>query len=145
VTSTAVAPLSRAVTLGRVAAPVALASATVHLALLDPSSLTSLLMLAMAAVCLPCAWHQWRLPTAAVWRMTAVVDAVMLVAHVQMLGGAGTGPHLHTGPQPLMWLGLGLVVAQLALAGSALLCRRSPPWVTAAARSPALTVRRRAG
>jgi hypothetical protein len=124
VTSTAVVPVSRAVALGRVAAVVAVASAAVHLALLDTSSLTSLLMLAMAAVCLPCAWHQWRSPTAAVWRMTAAIDAVMLVAHVQMLGGAGTGPHLHTGPHPLMWLGLGLVVAQLAVAGAALLRRR---------------------
>jgi hypothetical protein len=124
VTSSAVVPLPRAVTLGRVAALVAVASAAVHLALLDPTSLTSLLMPAMAAVCLPCAWHQWRSPTPPVWRMTAAVDAVMLVAHVQMLGGAGAGPHQHTGPHPLMWLGLGLVVAQLALAGAALLRRR---------------------
>ena len=123
-TSTAVVPLVRAVTLGRVAALLAVASAAVHLALLDPSSLTSLVMVAMAAVCLPCAWHQWRSPTPAVWRTTAAVDAVMLVAHVQMLGDGSTGPHQHTGPHPLMWLGLGLVVAQLALAGSALLRRR---------------------
>jgi hypothetical protein len=126
VTSTAVVPPARALTLGRAAALVAVASAAVHLALLDPSSLTSLLMVAMAAVCLPCAWHQWRSPTPAVWRATATVDAVMLVAHVQMLGGGGAGAHahLHTGPSPLMWLGLGLVGGQLALAGAALLHRR---------------------
>ena len=124
-TSTAAVPVSRALTLGRVAAPVAVASAAVHLALLDLSSLTSLLMVAMAAVCLPCAWHQWRSPTPAVWRLTAAVDAVMLIAHVQLPGvGAGPHAHLHTGPHPLVWLGLGLVVAQLALAGSALLRRR---------------------
>ena len=125
-TSTAVVPLARALPLGRAAALVAVASAAVHLALLDLSSLTSLLMVAMAAVCLPCAWHQWRAPSPVVWRATATVDAVMLVAHVQMLGGGSSGPHahLHTGPSPLMWLGLGLVVGQLALAGAALLHQR---------------------
>jgi hypothetical protein len=108
-----------------VAAALALASAAVHLALLDATSLGSLLMVAMAAVCLPCAWHLWRSPTAPVWGMTAAVDGVMLVVHAQMLGGshAMAGMHHSAAPSPLMWLGLGLVVSQLALAGTAALRR----------------------
>ena len=125
-TSTTAVPLSCAGTLGRAAALVAVASAAVHLALLDPTSLTSLLMLAMAAACLPCAWHQWHSATPAVWRMTAAVDAVMLVAHLQALGGGSTGAHahLHAGPQPLVWLGLALVLTQLTVAAVALVRRR---------------------
>ena len=74
----------------------------------------------MAAACLPCAWHLWRSPTAAVWRVTAMVDAAMLVLHAQMLGTPErTMPAMAhgSGPAGLMWLGLGLVTAQLALAG----------------------------
>jgi hypothetical protein len=126
IVTTAVLSRPRAPALGRVAAALALASAAVHLALLDATSLGSLLMVAMAAVCLPCAWHLWRSPTAPVWGMTAAVDGVMLVVHAQMLGGASTGMagmHHPAAPSPLMWLGLGLVVSQLALAGTAALRR----------------------
>jgi hypothetical protein len=125
VTGAAVVPLARSLVLGRVAALAAVASAAVHLALLDASSLGSLLMLVMAAVCLPCAWHLWRSPTAAVWRITAAVDAVMLVGHAQMLAGGSAPPHVHAGPPgSLMWLGLGLVVVQLALAAATAVRRR---------------------
>ena len=112
-----------ALALGRAAAGLALASAVVHVLLLD-ASLGSVVMAGMAAVCLPCAWHLWRHPAGSVWRVTALVDAAMLMVHVQMLSGASAGhQHAHhgaTGPGPLMWLGLGLVLAQLALAGAAL-------------------------
>jgi hypothetical protein len=123
---TAAVVVPRAGALGRAAAGLAPASAAVHLLLLDASSLGSLLMVAMAAICLPCAWHLWRSPTAAVWGMTAAVDGVMLVAHAQMLGGAAhemAGMHASGTPTALMWLGLGLVVTQLALAGAAGLSR----------------------
>ena len=110
-----------ALTLGRAAAVLALASAAVHLLLLDAGSLGSVVMLAMAAACLPCAWHLWRAPTGSVWRLTALVDAAMLVLHAQLLGGstsmAGMG-HASSGGG-VMWLGLGLVTAQLVLAGAA--------------------------
>ena len=117
----------RAVALGRVAAVLALASAAVHLLLLDASSLDSLVMVLMAAACLPCAWHLWRSPSASVWRVTALVDGAMLVLHAQMLGGSAGGSmasmHHADSPGGLMWLGLGLVGAQLALAGTATLRR----------------------
>ncbi|MEU2349853.1 hypothetical protein [Modestobacter sp. NPDC049651] len=110
------------------AAVAALGSAVVHLLLLDSSSLGSLLMVAMAAACLPCAWHLWRFPTASVWRLTALVDAAMLVVHLQMLGDSGdhamNGMSHGSSTGSLMWLGLGLVGVQLALAGGAALTRR---------------------
>jgi hypothetical protein len=54
-----------------------------------------------------------------VWRVTALVDAAMLVLHMQLLGTADpmAGMHHSGAPGGLMRLGLGLVSAQLALAG----------------------------
>jgi hypothetical protein len=120
--TTAVAVRPGALALGRVAAVLALASAAVHLLLLDAGSLGSVVMVAMAAACLPCAWHLWRSPTGSVWRLTALVDAAMLVLHAQMLGTPSpemAGMSHDTAPSSLMWLALGLVAAQLALAGAA--------------------------
>ncbi|MGY1810026.1 hypothetical protein ACI8AF_21880 [Blastococcus sp. SYSU D00669] len=107
----------RAAVLGRVAAALAVASAVVHLLLLDAGSLGSLVMLAMALVCLPCAWHLWRHPTATTWGLTAAVDGAMLLLHAQML--STVTHHAHTTAGPLMWTGLALVTGQLALAGVA--------------------------
>jgi hypothetical protein len=103
--------------LGRAAALLALGSAAVHLTLTDASALGSLAMLGMALACLPCAWHLWRHPSSGAWAVTATVDAAMLVLHLQMLAPAGG--HVHSSPDPLMWLGLGLVAAQLATAALA--------------------------
>jgi hypothetical protein len=96
-----VATRPRALALGRVAAALALASALVHLLLLDAGSLGSVVMVVMAAACLPCAWHLWRSPTGAVWRLTAMVDAAMLVLHAQMLGGCEPAmAGMHTPARP---------------------------------------------
>lgn len=109
--------LPRAPALGQVAAGLAVASAVVHLLLLDAGTLGSLVMVGMAAACLPCAWQLWHAPTSSVWGMTAAVDAGMLVLHIQMLAQPH---HQHDGfACTLMWLGLGLVAGQLALAGTA--------------------------
>ena len=124
--TTAVLGVSRpgALALGRAAAGLALASALVHLLLLDAGSLGSAVMVLMALACLPCAWHLWRSPSASVWRGTALVDAVMLVLHVQMLGGPTSHAAHHTvAPASLMWLGLGMVGGQLPLAAAAALRR----------------------
>jgi hypothetical protein len=124
-TAVLVAARPGALALGRAAAGLALASALVHLLLLDAGSLGSVLMVGMAAACLPCAWHLWRSPSASVWRATALVDAAMLVLHVQMLGGSTghAGMHHGSAPASLMWLGLALVGGQLALAATAALRR----------------------
>lgn len=112
--------------LGRVAAVLGLGSALVHVLLLTSSSLGSVVMAAMALVCLPCAWHLWRSPTASVWGLTAALDATMAAVHLQMISDAGAAmPGMHHGGSPgaLMWVGLGLVGGQLALAGTAALRR----------------------
>src|SRR3954462_6779584 len=116
--------LPRAAVLGKVAALLALASAALHLLLLDSASLGSLLMVGMALACLPCAWHLWRHATPAVWGTTAAVDAGMLALHAQMLTmvtppAPGTASPQHS----LMWTGFALVTSQLVLAGAAALRR----------------------
>jgi hypothetical protein len=124
-TTAVVATRPGALALGRVAAGLALSSALVHLLLVD-GSLGSAAMVLMAAACLPCAWHLWRSPTGSVWRVTALVDAAMLVLHAQLLGGSPDHPagmSHGTAVSGLMWLGLALVSGQLVLAGAAALRR----------------------
>jgi len=116
--------LPRAALLGKVAAGFAVASAVVHLLLLDAASLGSLLMVGMALACLPCAWHLWRHATPAVWGTTAAVDAGMLALHAQMLTMVTHHAHGTASPQhSLMWTGLALVTSQLVLAGAAAMRR----------------------
>jgi len=119
-TTAVLAPPPRAVALGRAAAGLAVTSALVHLLLLD-ASLGSVVMVLMAAACLPCAWHLWRNPTGSVWRFTALVDGAMLVLHGQLLSGSSGHEHMHSAAAPpsLMWLGLALISGQLALAAAA--------------------------
>jgi hypothetical protein len=105
--------------LAKVAAVAAVVSAVVHLLLVSSSSLGTVAMAGMALVCLPCAWHLWRSPTGAVWGLTATVDAGMLALHAPMVAIH----HTHGTSAGLMWLGLGLVGAQLVLAGVAALRR----------------------
>ena len=113
-------PAARIV-LARAAAVLALASAGVHLLLVSSSSLGTAVMAAMALACLPCAWHLWRSPSGAVWGVTALVDAGMLALHAPTTAGP---IHHGTGSSPsLMWLGVGLIAAQLALAAVAALHR----------------------
>jgi hypothetical protein len=119
--------------LGRAAAVLTLTSAAVHVGMADLADLGSLALLGMALVCLPCAWHLWRSPTARVWGLTATLDATMLVLHLQghaTDAAAGGGLHAaHAGAAPgiagLMWLAMALVGTQLVLAGLAALPRRA--------------------
>jgi hypothetical protein len=124
-----VATRPRALALGRVAASLALASAVVHVLLLEAASLGSIVMVLMAGACLPCAWHLWHKPTAHVWRFVAVVDVTMLLLHLQMAIGARPtelgGPHSLHGMEndgatgALMWFGVALTSVQLILATAA--------------------------
>jgi hypothetical protein len=104
--------------LARAAALLALGSAGIHLLLVNASSLGALVMAGMALVCLPCAWHLWRAPTPGVWAVTAALDVGMLTLHAPMLA-----VHAHGATGTLMWLGVALVVGQLALAAAAALRR----------------------
>ena len=86
------------------------------------ASLGGLLMPVLALACLPCAWHLWRAPTAAVWGMTAVLDAGMLLVHATVMAGGGmVMHHAAGGPGTLVRAGLVLAGAQLALAAVAAL------------------------
>lgn len=110
-----------AVVLGRFAAVLALVSASLHLLLLDASSLGSFAMVGMALACLPCAWHLWRSPTPGVWCMTAGLDVAMLLIHAQMLAGPGMASMPERGDRAseLVVFGLGVVGAQLVVATGA--------------------------
>ena len=125
-TAVLTAPRPGAPALGRGAAALAVVSAAVHLALLDPASLGSLAMALLAVACLPCAWHLWHAPTPSAWGTTALLDAGMLALHAQLTAGAA---HVHhgggTSGTALGWLAVGLGCTQLLLAALAAL-RRSP-------------------
>ncbi|MCO7221569.1 hypothetical protein [Klenkia sp. PcliD-1-E] len=116
--TTALPARPRAPALGRAAAVLALASAAVHLVLAASGELSAVAMAAMALVCLPCAVHLWRAPTASVWGLTALVDLGMLALHAPMLTGHGMHHGAGAGH-----VALGLVGAQLVLAAVALLRR----------------------
>lgn len=118
--------------LGRAAAVLTLTSATVHVGMADLADLGSLALLGMALVCLPCAWHLWRCPTARVWGLTATLDATMLVLHLQghaTAAATGSLHAAHAGAAPatagLMWLAMALVGSQLVVAGLAAVSRRT--------------------
>jgi hypothetical protein len=142
--------------LGRAAAAVALATAAVHVALLqDSCSDHALVMAAMALACLPCAWHLWRSPVPRVWAVTAGLDAVMAVLHLRMLSASWAaempadmaGMHMQPGAAAaassvggLMRLALALVASQLAIAAVAALNRYVPNRkCTVHASAPAVT------
>ncbi|GHE14617.1 hypothetical protein [Klenkia taihuensis] len=108
----------RAPVLGRAAAVLALASAAVHLVLAASGDVSAVAMAGMALVCVPCAMHLWRAPTASVWGLTALVDLGMLALHAPVV--AGHGMHHGAGAGHVA---LGLVAAQLVLAAVALLRR----------------------
>ncbi len=132
---TTVAGPRRGLAAARSTAGLVLASALIHLLLLDTSSLGVLAMAAMALACLPCAWHLWRSPTAGVWAVAATMDATMLVLHVQMVS-APDAAHQHAGAAgraALVWLGAALVVTQLLVAGAKALrwaCQRATSTCT---------------
>jgi hypothetical protein len=55
------------------------------------------LMLALAAVCLPCAVHIWRHSNVAALRRVQACAVSMVVLHGLVLTGGGTGGHAHGG------------------------------------------------
>lgn len=57
----------------------------------------SALMLALAAVCLPCALHIWRHSRMPALRRAMACALFMVVLHGLLLTGSGTGGHAHAG------------------------------------------------
>lgn len=115
---------------GRLAAGLALASASVHVASITTSSTGSFVTATMALLCLPCAWHLWNWPTASVWLITALLDVGMLAVHAAMVlsvphhgtAHAAAAEHVHW-TEPAC-LGLVLVAASLLLSLRALAAAR---------------------
>lgn len=106
----------------------------------------AVLLVAMAAACVPCVRGLWRRPTVRTWAMTGGMYAAMLAAHLLVLtgpqgGAAAARAHVHTGAltwsELAMWSGLGLAGVQVALAAAVLLVR------TAQARPSLVSVVRR--
>jgi hypothetical protein len=54
-------------------------------------------MLALVAVCLPCALHIWRHSQAAALRRVMACAVAMVIVHGLLLTGGGAGGHAHGG------------------------------------------------
>jgi hypothetical protein len=87
----------------RVCAVVVAASSAVHVPIAvqnQHGALLGALMLALAAVCLPCALHIWRDARVAALRRVMACAVSMAVLHGLLVVGSGTGGHAHAGVPP---------------------------------------------
>ena len=129
--------------LGRGAAAVGTLCVGVHLAAVAAGGhgvVHGAVLLAMAALCLPCVRTLWRDPGAAAWRAAALVYGGMLVVHLLWLGASvGTSQHAGhlasggTWAGAAMTAGLLLAGVQVALAATVLTGRR---WSAPSPASP---------
>lgn len=134
----------------RVCAAVVAASSAVHVWLAvqnQHGALLSVLMLALAGVCLPCALHIWRHNRVGALRRVMGCAVSMAAVHGVLLLGAGSGGHAHAGVPPsnvagqniadaagagglLLVIGLEIATALLAATLVARLRSVPPPRVT---------------
>ncbi len=87
----------------RLCAVVVAASSAVHVWLAfqnQHGAWLSVLMLALAGICLPCALHIWRDGRVAALRRVMAGAVSMVVLHGLLVVGSGTGGHPHTGVPP---------------------------------------------
>ncbi|WP_460744014.1 hypothetical protein [Nesterenkonia halophila] len=78
--------------LRRSAAVLAGVSALLHLVMIGHGSTPAgLLMVGMAALCLPCAVHLWRSATVRAWAAVGAMNAGMLLVHGAMMRSAAGG------------------------------------------------------
>ena len=78
----------------------------------------NVLMLALAAVCLPCAVHIWRHSRVSALRQVMAAALIMVAVHVVLLLGVSSGGHNHSaGPASKVvdTSGAGAVLAVIAL------------------------------
>lgn len=104
-------------------------SAMLHLLMIGHGSvLAGLLMVGMAALCLPCAVHLWQSATVRAWTAVGAMNAAMLIMHGWMVrsaaGGhaavempAGSAEGSLTGHEVLMLSATALSGAEVVLAG----------------------------
>ncbi|MFW3168765.1 hypothetical protein [Geodermatophilus sp. CPCC 206100] len=87
-----------------------------------PGAAVRVLLVAMAAVCLPCAVHLWRgRAGAGTWCVTVLMAAAMVLVHLVLVASGGHGHH---DPGTVSWLVrpgfvLGLPVVLLVAIGGA--------------------------
>jgi hypothetical protein len=87
-------------TSGRWAAAAAAVGGAAHLAMVPGGGWMAALGSAMAAACLPCAWHLWRRPSLRAARAVIAMSLAMVLVHgVLVLSGGHGGGHAH-GHQP---------------------------------------------
>ncbi|MCU1519215.1 MAG: hypothetical protein JWQ75_3936 [Pseudarthrobacter sp.] len=101
----------------RLCAVVVAASSTVHVWLAvqnQHGAWLSALMLALAAVCLPCALHIWRDSRVAALRRVMACALAMAALHGVLLLGAGSGGHAHAGVPPSSVVGSSIAGLNLA-------------------------------
>ena len=87
----------------RLCAAVVACSSAVHVWLAvqnQHGALLSVLMLALAALCLPCALHIWRHNRVAALRRVMACAISMAALHGVLLLSAGSGAHAHAGAPP---------------------------------------------
>ncbi|BCT76631.1 hypothetical protein SCMU_24730 [Sinomonas cyclohexanicum] len=95
-------------TTGRWAAAAATAGGAAHLAMVPAGGWMAVLGLAMAAACLPCAWHLWRRPSVRAARAVIGMSLAMVAVHAALvlsavgamgamgaMGGGAAGAHSH--------------------------------------------------
>jgi hypothetical protein len=96
------------------------------------SAVEAVVLVAMAAACLPCVGALWRHPVVGVWRGTGLMYGGMLFVHLLLLTAAGRSS-VHAGhraggwtwTETGMWGGLLLAGVQVALAGTVLATGRA--------------------
>ncbi|WP_139346764.1 hypothetical protein [Sinomonas mesophila] len=89
---------------GRLAAAAAAAGAAAHLAMVPSGGWMAALGLAMAAACVPCAWHLWRRPAARTARALLGMSLAMVFIHAVLVlrpepaAAHGVAAHAHAQP-----------------------------------------------
>lgn len=108
---------------GRWAAAAAATGGAAHLAMVPGGGWMAALGLAMAAACLPCAWHLWRRPSVRTARAVIGMSLAMVALHASLVlsgmgatVGSGIGAHSHGVHEPAVGGAMdGHLVAMLAV------------------------------
>lgn len=105
----------------RIAAGLAAISAALHGFMLGHAGgvAVAVLIAAMAAVCLYCAWELWRSGTTRAWTLVAVMNLAMVAVHLPMTGGHHVTPATAEGVVPqssILTLATSLSMAEVVLA-----------------------------
>jgi hypothetical protein len=108
----------------RVCALLAAASAGMHAIMAASHGAMAIQAVAMAAVCLRCAWELWTAPTIRTWVVVATMNIAMVAVHLPPLGAHQhglTGPIVVQGhSDPFMALTIGFSAVEIVAATTVL-------------------------